>query len=286
MNENKLSRVVLSRVVLNNHTCRLCGAAHAARTCIRMASEQGEEEEQVSGEWRRTRYRHSIGFLGHGQLSHPIAGSARATSVSLCARPVSLCESSKRRNNAELSVAARRWLFSARGRSPNLENDANPRVREKKNVNRVGPKKKLGNVTPAFFFGQPRLTFFFSWVASFSRFGRRRGPPLRSGPALPRAEYNQRRAATDNSALLRPFEDSAAAAAARVIYACVRRERVCVGAQPSVERKGPINSLSSSPPLRTDSVAAGVYYKAVRVWGRGIVEDMCYERRRAEACVD
>ena len=21
-------------------------------------------------------------------------------------------------------------------------------------------------------------------------------------------------------------------------------------------------------------------------WGRGIVEDMCYERRRAEACVD
>ena len=27
------------------------------------------------------------------------------------------------------------------------------------------------------------------------------------------------------------------------------------------------------------------YYKAVRV-GRGIVEDMCYERRRAEALVD
>jgi len=53
--------------------------------------EQDEEEEQVSGEWRRTRYRHSIGFLGHGQLSHPIACSARATSVSLGARPVSLC---------------------------------------------------------------------------------------------------------------------------------------------------------------------------------------------------
>ena len=50
--------------------------------------EQDEEEEQVSGEWRRTRYRHSIGFLEHG---HPIACSARATSVSLCARPVSLC---------------------------------------------------------------------------------------------------------------------------------------------------------------------------------------------------
>ena len=185
----------------------------------------------------------------------------------LCARPVSLCESSNRRNNAELSVAARRLLFSARG-------GAGARI------------LKMMHVTPTFFFGQPRLTFFFSWVASFSRFGRRRGPPLRSGPALPRAEYNQRRAATDNSALLRPFEDSAAAAAARVIYACVRRERVCVGAQPSVERKGPINSLSSSSPLRTDSVAAGVYYKAVRVWGRGIVEDMCYERRRAEACVD
>ena len=28
------------------------------------------------------------------------------------------------------------------------------------------------------------------------------------------------------------------------------------------------------------------YYKAVRVWGGRIVEDMCYERRRAEACVD
>jgi len=236
MNENKLSRVVLSRVVLNNHTCRLCGAAHAARTCIRMASEQGEEEEQVSGEWRRTRYRHSIGFLGHGQLSHPIACSARATSVSLCARPVSLCESSKRRNNAELSVAARRWLFSARGRrSPNLENDANPRVREKKNVNRVGPKKKLGNVTPAFFFGQPRLTFFFFVGCILFKI----------------------RAPARASVALRP------------------------GAPTS-----PINSLSSSSPLRTDSVAAGVYYKAVRVWGRGLVEDMCYERRRAEACVD
>ena len=28
---------------------RLCGAAHAARTRIRMASEQDEEDEQVSG---------------------------------------------------------------------------------------------------------------------------------------------------------------------------------------------------------------------------------------------
>ena len=28
------------------------------------------------------------------------------------------------------------------------------------------------------------------------------------------------------------------------------------------------------------------HYNAVRVGGRGIVEDMCYERRRAEACVD
>ena len=86
MNENKLSRVVF-----NNQSCRLCGAAHAARTRIRMASEQDEEEEQVSGEWRRTRYRHSIGFLGHGRLSHPIACNARATSVSLCARPVAMC---------------------------------------------------------------------------------------------------------------------------------------------------------------------------------------------------
>jgi len=53
MNENRLSRVVF-----NNQSCRLCRAAHAARTRIRMASEQDEEEEQVSGEWRRTRYRH------------------------------------------------------------------------------------------------------------------------------------------------------------------------------------------------------------------------------------
>jgi hypothetical protein len=28
------------------------------------------------------------------------------------------------------------------------------------------------------------------------------------------------------------------------------------------------------------------YYKAVRVGGGGAVEDMCYERLRAEACVD
>jgi hypothetical protein len=28
------------------------------------------------------------------------------------------------------------------------------------------------------------------------------------------------------------------------------------------------------------------YYKTVRVGGRRIVEDMCYEIRRAEACVD
>ena len=50
MNENKLSRAVFK-----NKSCRLCGAANAARTRIRMASEQDEEEEQVSGEWRRTR---------------------------------------------------------------------------------------------------------------------------------------------------------------------------------------------------------------------------------------
>jgi hypothetical protein len=56
-----------------------------------MASEQDEEEKQVSVEWRRTRHCRSIGLLGHGQLSHSIACSARTTSVSLCARPVSLC---------------------------------------------------------------------------------------------------------------------------------------------------------------------------------------------------
>ena len=42
MNENRLSRVVF-----NNQSCRLCRAAHAARTRIRMASEQDEEEERV-----------------------------------------------------------------------------------------------------------------------------------------------------------------------------------------------------------------------------------------------
>ena len=45
LNENRLSRVFF-----NNKSCRLCGAANAARTHRRMASEQ------VSGEWRRTRY--------------------------------------------------------------------------------------------------------------------------------------------------------------------------------------------------------------------------------------
>jgi hypothetical protein len=53
MNENKLSRVVF-----NNQSCRLCGAAHAARTRIRVASEQDKEEEQVLGEWRN-KNRHS-----------------------------------------------------------------------------------------------------------------------------------------------------------------------------------------------------------------------------------
>ena len=37
-------------------SCRLRGAAKAERTRIRMASEPDEEEEQVSGEWRGTRY--------------------------------------------------------------------------------------------------------------------------------------------------------------------------------------------------------------------------------------
>jgi hypothetical protein len=43
----------LSRVLFNNKSCRLRGVANAARTRIRMASEQDEEEGQVSGEWRR-----------------------------------------------------------------------------------------------------------------------------------------------------------------------------------------------------------------------------------------
>jgi len=46
----------LSRVLFNDKSCRLRGTANAARTRIRMASEQDEEEEQVLGEWRRTRY--------------------------------------------------------------------------------------------------------------------------------------------------------------------------------------------------------------------------------------
>jgi hypothetical protein len=52
MNQNRLSRVLF-----NNKSCRLVGAAaNAARTRIRMTLEQDEEEEQVSVEWRRTRY--------------------------------------------------------------------------------------------------------------------------------------------------------------------------------------------------------------------------------------
>jgi hypothetical protein len=49
MNKNRLITVLF-----NDKSCRLRGAANAARTRIRMASEQDEEEEQVSGEWRRT----------------------------------------------------------------------------------------------------------------------------------------------------------------------------------------------------------------------------------------
>jgi hypothetical protein len=55
MNENRLGRLSF-----NNKSCRLRGAENAARTCIRIASEQDEEqdedEEQVSLERRRTRY--------------------------------------------------------------------------------------------------------------------------------------------------------------------------------------------------------------------------------------
>jgi hypothetical protein len=56
MNENRLGRLSF-----NNKSCRLRGAANAARTRIRIASEQDEEqdeeEEQVSVERRRmTRY--------------------------------------------------------------------------------------------------------------------------------------------------------------------------------------------------------------------------------------
>ena len=40
----------------NNKSCRLGGAANAASTRIRMASEKDEEGEKVSVEWRRTRY--------------------------------------------------------------------------------------------------------------------------------------------------------------------------------------------------------------------------------------
>jgi hypothetical protein len=51
MNENRLSRIIF-----NSKSCRPRRAANAERTRIRMTSEQDEEEKQVSGEWRRTRY--------------------------------------------------------------------------------------------------------------------------------------------------------------------------------------------------------------------------------------
>ena len=52
----RLNENTLRRVVFYNKSWRLRGAANAARTRTRMASEQDEEEEQVSGEWRRTSY--------------------------------------------------------------------------------------------------------------------------------------------------------------------------------------------------------------------------------------
>jgi hypothetical protein len=79
---SKLSGVdSLSLVPLKKKIIKLKGPS-----CINL-----ETKKQLSVEWRGTRYRHSIGFLGHGQLSYPITYSARATSVSLYARPVSVC---------------------------------------------------------------------------------------------------------------------------------------------------------------------------------------------------
>jgi hypothetical protein len=42
---------------------------------------------------------------------------------------------------------------------------------------------------------------------------------------------------------------------------CAQCVCVCVRAQPSAESKGSINSFSSPPPLRADSVTAGTYTK-------------------------
>ena len=53
----------------------------------------------------------------------------------------------------------------------------------------------------------PPSIFFSRGLHPFQD-SRRRGPPLRSGPAPPRVERKQSRAATDNSTLLRLFEDS------------------------------------------------------------------------------
>jgi len=78
-------------------------------------------------------------------------------------------ESSKRRNNAELSVAARRCFLSARGgsgprRRPNLEDDATPSTTKKKNRRdfRCLPRQRTSGL---FFFSRQRTHecfYFFS----------------------------------------------------------------------------------------------------------------------------
>jgi hypothetical protein len=83
MNENRLSRVVF-----NNNSCRLYGPHTQRGLAFAWRQSRTRKRSRCQGSGGGLGYLHRIGFLEHG---HPIACSARATSVSLCARPVSLC---------------------------------------------------------------------------------------------------------------------------------------------------------------------------------------------------
>ena len=109
MNENRLNRVVF-----NNQSCRLCGAAHAARTRIRMASEQDEEEEQVPGEWRRTRLLTQNWFSGT-RASYRMQRESDVCE-SVCEAGV-LVHGGRRCRACHLCVCAQRECVCARARN-------------------------------------------------------------------------------------------------------------------------------------------------------------------------
>jgi hypothetical protein len=65
-----------------------------------------------------------------------------------------------------------------------------------------------------------------------------------------------------------------------------KKGSACEGSVPVNPIPNPNQCYSRIVCLRCVCYYCSTYYKTVRVGGRRIVEDMCYEIRRAEACVD